>query len=225
MTSSHLDLSENFDCLFSMNVDKVLYRMMDDIVNLGECSHCLFTQVPIDVDYGFGLEFWTTKHQLPMHRPLQDKVDVLGVDQIQHGHHHLHCNHKLHFPTRFEGPTRPRRRYLFSLAKSVLSGTEGTIEINLLFVKFTYGIIVQKLVLEGCIDVVGVWFKDAGQVTNKWDGLINNYRKFKEQIRMIGSANWWRMRRKEKNLPKTRKMLLEFSESMYIELEDLIGRR
>lgn len=28
--------------------------------------------------------------------------------------------------------------------------------------------------------VVGIWLRDAEQVTNKWDGLINDYRKFKE---------------------------------------------
>lgn len=41
-----------------------------------------------------------------------------------------------------------------------------------------------------------------------------------------GSANWWRMSREEnKLLFKTKKISLEFNESMYIEMEGFIGKK
>jgi hypothetical protein len=41
-----------------------------------------------------------------------------------------------------------------------------------------------------------------------------------------GSGNWWAMSREEKKqLSRTRKMSLEFSESMYIEMEAFVGKR
>lgn len=66
------------------------------------------------------------------------------------------------------------------------------------------------------MSVVDFRTRDTDQITNKWDGLIKYYKKIKEYIEMIGSANWWRMSRDEKKeLSKTRKISLEFSESMY----------
>ena len=45
------------DCSFSMCVDRVLCQLMNDIVDLSESSQCPSTQVPIDVNFGFGSEF------------------------------------------------------------------------------------------------------------------------------------------------------------------------
>ena len=48
----------------------------------------------------------------------------------------------------------------------------------------------------------------------------------KDYIEGSGSANWWGMSREEKKqLSKTRKMSLEFSEAMYAEMEGFVGRR
>lgn len=48
----------------------------------------------------------------------------------------------------------------------------------------------------------------------------------KKYIEGSSSANWWGLRRKEKKLlSKIKKMSLEFSESMYIEMEGFDGNR
>ena len=55
--------------------------------------------------------------------------------------------------------------------------------------------------------------------------MIKDYKKLKEYIEGLGSANWWEMSREKKQLSKTRKMSLEFSESMYSEMEGFVGKR
>ena len=80
--------------------------------------------------------------------------------------------------------------------------------------------------MAGCMSVVGFRARDADQITNKWDGLIKDYKRLKEYIEGTRSANWWGMSREEKKqLSKTRKMSLEFSEAMYLEMEGFVGRR
>jgi hypothetical protein len=92
--------------------------------------------------------------------------------------------------------------------------------------KFVYGATAWKLVLAGCMGVVGFRAKDTDQITNKWDGLIKDYKKLKEYIDGTGSGNWWGMSREEKKqLSKIRKMSLEFNEAMYIEMEGFVGKR
>jgi hypothetical protein len=92
--------------------------------------------------------------------------------------------------------------------------------------KFVYGTTAWKLVLAGCMSVVGFRARDTDQITNKWDGLIKEYKKLKEYIDGTDSANWWGLSREEKKqLSKTRKMPLEFSECMYIEMEGFVGKR
>ena len=64
--------------------------------------------------------------------------------------------------------------------------------------KFVYGTTAWKLVLAGCMSVVGFRARDTDQITNKWDGLMKDYKKLKEYIEGTGSANWWGMSREEK---------------------------
>ena len=92
--------------------------------------------------------------------------------------------------------------------------------------RFVYGNIAWKLVLSGCMSVVGFRVRDTDQITNKWDGLIKDYKRLKEYIDGSGSANWWGLSRdQKKQLSRTRKMSLEFSESMYNEMEAFVGKR
>ena len=92
--------------------------------------------------------------------------------------------------------------------------------------KFVYGTTAWKLVLAGCMFVVGFRVRDADQLTNKWDGLIKDYKKLKDYIEGTCSANWWGMNREQKrDLCKTRKLPLEFSECMYAEMESFMGKR
>jgi hypothetical protein len=56
--------------------------------------------------------------------------------------------------------------------------------------------------------------------------LIKYYKKLNDNIEGTGSANWLRMTWKEKKkLSKIRKMFLEFSEAMYMEMEGFVGRQ
>jgi hypothetical protein len=92
--------------------------------------------------------------------------------------------------------------------------------------KFVYGTTAWKLMLAGCMNVVGFRNRDTDHITNKWDGLINDYKKLKDYIEGSGSAHWWGMSREEKKqLSKTRKMSLEFGEAMYEKMEGFVGRR
>ena len=92
--------------------------------------------------------------------------------------------------------------------------------------KFVYGTTAWRLVLAGCMSVVGFRARDTDQITNKWDGLMKDYKKLKDYIESTGSGNWWGLCREEKKeLSRTRKMSLEFSEAMYMEMETFVGRR
>ena len=92
--------------------------------------------------------------------------------------------------------------------------------------KFVYGTTAWKLVLAGCMSVVGFQVRDADQLTNKWDGLIKDYKKLKDYIEGTGSGNWWGMNREQKrDLCKIKKFPLEFSEAMYAEMENFVGKR
>jgi hypothetical protein len=89
-----------------------------------------------------------------------------------------------------------------------------------------YGTTAWKLVLAGCMSVFSFKARDTDQITNKWDGLIKDYKKLKDYIEETCSANWWGMSRDEKKqLSRTRKMPLEFSEAMYAEMEGFVDRR
>ena len=76
------------------------------------------------------------------------------------------------------------------------------------------------------MSVVGFRARDTDQITNKWDGLIKDFKKLKDYIDGLGSANWWGLSREaKKQLSKTRKMSLEFNESMYNEMDAFVGKR
>jgi hypothetical protein len=92
--------------------------------------------------------------------------------------------------------------------------------------KFVYGTTAWKIVLAGCMAEVGFRARNADQLTNKWDGLIKDFKKLKEYVEGTGSANWWGMNREEKrDLSKNRKLPLEFSETMFNEMESFVGKR
>lgn len=92
--------------------------------------------------------------------------------------------------------------------------------------KFVYGSTAWKIVLAGCMAEVGFRPRDADQLTNKWDGLIKDYKKLKDYVEGTGSGNWWGMNREEKReLCKNRKLPLEFTESMFNEMENFVGKR
>lgn len=63
--------------------------------------------------------------------------------------------------------------------------------------KFVYGTTAWRLVLAGCMGVVGFRARDTDQITNKWDGLIKDFKKLKEYIEGTGSGNWWGLFQRE----------------------------
>ena len=204
----------------------IVCEAMDDAVHLGDSSQYPANGVRIDLDCDVPAEF------------VEDQVPVCFA------------------PVPSRGGLRPRGRSTPGRSSSVSSQSEPTTthkvrgpnwtEAEMLVLigqkrlewdgrhncnqpalaKFVYGTTAWRIVLAGCMSVVGFRARDTDQITNKWDGLIKDYKKLKEYIEGTGSANWWGMSREEKkHLSKTRKMSLEFSEAMYAEMEGFVGRR
>ena len=129
-------------------------------------------------------------------------------------------------PHKVRGPnwTEPEMLVLIGQKQIEWDGRHNSNQPSL--AKFVYGTTAWRAVLAGCMGVVGFRARDTDQITNKWDGLIKDYKKLKDYIEASGSANWWGMSREEKKeLSKTRKMSLEFSEAMYKEMEGFVGKR
>ena len=199
---------------------------MDDIVDLGDTSQCPSTQVPIEGDYAVLADF-TDDH-------IHDSVPVAATRGGASGQGRIASRRSTPASSRSQAtPTHKVRGPNWTEAEMlVLIGQkriewDGRHNCNQPFLaKFVYGTTSWKLVLAGCMSVVGFRARDAVQITNKWDGLIKDYKKLKDYIEGTGSANWWGMSREEKKeLSKTRKMSLEFSEAMYTEMEGFVGRR
>jgi hypothetical protein len=195
---------------------------MDDIVQLGEPSQ----RPRIDVDCEFGPDF--EDDEVPVSCPTASTRGGSNA-RVQAGSartfsspSQTHASH----PQKARGPNWTEAEMLVLIAQKRIEW-DGRHNCNQpALAKFVYGATTWKLVLAGCMGVVGFRARDTDQITNKWDGLIKDYKKLKEYIDGTGSANWWGMSREEKkHLSKTRKMPLEFSESMYIEMEGFVGKR
>ena len=199
---------------------------MDDIVHLDEDSECPSTQLPVDLDFdppnGLGNE------QVPVSTiPAAARGGVRGVGRGSTGRSTpVSSQSQAAMSHKVRGPnwTEAEMLVLIGQKRVEWDGRHNCNQPSL--AKFVYGTTAWKLVLAGCMSVVGFRARDIDQITNKWDGLIKDYKKLKDYIEGTGSANWWGMSREEKKLlSKTRKMSLEFSEAMYAEMESFVGRR
>ena len=200
--------------------------MMDEIVHLGESLQCPSTQVPIYTDCEFGSDYadgeapalvapTTTTSGLNAPGTSQTARSASGPSQSQAA-----------APHKVRGPNWTEAEMLVLIGQKRIEwdGKHNCNQPSL--AKFVYGTTAWKLVLVGCIGVVGFQVRNTDQITNKWDGLIKDYKKLKEYIDGTSSANWWGLSREDKKqLSKTRKMSLEFSESMYVEMEAFVGKR
>ena len=209
------------DCSVSGCIDKVLHDTMDDIVDL-ETSHCPSTQLPTNADCDFGTVFLDT-------RTPSSPVAATGRGGGRSGGGRTSSAPSQTQPAaahKGRGPnwTEAEMLVLIEQKRIEWDGRHNSNQPSL--AKFVYGTAAWRLVLAGCMSVVGFRPRDADQITNKWDGLIKDYKKLKEYIEGTGAANWWGLSREEKkDLSRTRKMPLEFSEPMYIEMEGFVGKR
>ena len=199
---------------------------MDDIVDLGESSQPPSTQRPTDADCGFIDDF------------LEDEGPASFVALAARGRARSRgksgtgrsspLSSQTHgaIPHKVRGPNWTEVEMLVLIAQKRIEwdGRHNCNQPSL--AKFVYGTTAWRLVLAGCMSVVGFRARDVDQITNKWDGLIKDYKKLKDYIESSGSANWWGLSREEKKeLSRTRKMSLEFSEAMYMEMEGFVGKK
>ena len=193
---------------------------MDDVVDL-ETSLCPSTQLPTAADCDFGLQYLETRS--PASSPPQSastagrgaprSVSAPCLPQTTAAH-------------KVRGPNWTESEMLVLIAQKRIEWDGRHNSNQPSFAKFVYGSTAWRLVLAGCMGVVGFRPRDADRITNKWDGLVKDYKKLKEYIEGTGSGNWWGLsREKKKEMSKTRKMPLEFSEAMYVEMEGFIGKR
>ena len=199
---------------------------MDDIVHLGESSQFPSTQVRPDADCEFGRDF--LDDPLPAAHPQSRGVPVLDASGRSASVRSSTCPSQSQSaaPHKVRGPNWTEAEMLVLIGQKRIEWDSRHHCNQPSLARFVYGTTAWKLVLAGCLGVVGFRVRDTDQITNKWDGLIKDYKKLKDYIDASGSGNWWAMSREEKKqLSRTRKMSLEFSESMYIEMEAFVGKR
>ena len=199
---------------------------MEDIVHLGDNSQFLSTQLPLDPECCFPSDILDDQMPVPC-VAVSARGAVHGRGRSTRGRStpassqsQATLSHKV------RGPNWTEAEMLVLIGQKRLEwdGRHNCNQPSL--AKFVYGSTAWKLVLAGCMSVAGFRVRDIDQITNKWDGLIKDYKKLKDYIEASGSANWWGMSRVEKKqLSRTRKMSLEFSEAMYMEMECFVGKR
>ena len=215
-------------CVPSVCVGGCWYGLgaMDDTVRLGASSQWPSNQVPIELDEDFTTEFGEEQVHLS-NVPEPSKGGRRGRGRSSTLRSSSVSSHtEAAAPHKVRGPNWTEEEMLVLIGQKRIEwdGRHNCNQPSL--AKFVYGTAAWKLVLAGCMSVVGFRARDADQITNKWDGLIKDYKKLKDYIECTGSANWWAMSREEKKqLSKSRKMSLEFSEAMYAEMEGFVGRR
>ena len=199
---------------------------MDDVVRLGDGTQRTSNRPTLDVDCEFGADF--LDDQPPVSFPASTARGGLDVGRGSD------CARSSSAPSRsgvalqhkVRGPNWTEAEMLVLIGQKRIEwdGRHSCSQPSL--AKFVYGSMAWRLVLAGCMGVVGFRARDIDQITNKWDGLIKDYKKLKDYMEGTGSGNWWGMSRdQKKQLSKTRKMPLEFSESMYVEMEGFVGKR
>lgn len=200
--------------------------LMEDFVDLGDTSPNPSTQALGDQQYEFGSQF--LDDQLPAfsappaaRKAGRGRGGSLGSLSSSAPSQSLPAP-----PHKARGPNWTESEMLVLIGQKRIEW-DGRHNCNRpALAKFVYGSTAWKVVLAGCMSVVGFRVRDADQITNKWDGLVKEYKKLKDYIEGSGSANWWGMSREEKKeLSRTRRMPLEFTESMYTEMESFVGKR
>ena len=199
---------------------------MEDIVDLGDTSHSPSTELPNDVDCEFGTHFLDSQTTQPFAAAVSRgggrSRGRVAAGRCLSGQ----AQTRSALPHKLRGPNWTEEEMLVLIGQKRIEWDARHNCSQPSLAKFVYGSTAWKLVLAGCMAEVGFRARDADQLTNKWDGLIKDYKKLKDYVEGTGSANWWGMSREEKrDLCKVRKLPLEFSESMYNEMENFVGKR
>ena len=163
---------------------------MEDFVHLGDTSQCPSSQVRVEDDHDFQSGF--EDDQLPpLFAPLPSRrgsrprgTNLSGRSTSVSSPSKAPLLHKVRGPNW----TEAEMLVLIGHKRIEWDGQHNCNQPSL--AKFVYGTTAWKLVLAGCMSVVGFRARDADQITNKWDGLIKDYKKLKEYIEGSGSANW-----------------------------------
>lgn len=208
------------------SVDTATTTSMDDVVDLGETSQSPSNQAQTDDETCLGSDFFG--QQTPnCSLPSVPRGGGRGRGRTANGRSSSAPSRSVAAPLhKARGPnwTESEMLVLIEQKRIEWDGRHNSNQPSL--ARFVYGSTAWKIVLAGCMGVVGFRERDADQITNKWDGLIKDYKKIKEYVEGTGSANWWGMNREEKKvLSKSRRLPLEFSESMYKEMEAFVGKR
>ena len=199
---------------------------MDDIVALGDNSQCPSTQVPMYADCDVQPDSVIEQPRAASAAPSARGSVRTGGRSTSARSTPNSSQSQAAPPHKVRGPNWTEAEMLVLIGQKRIEwdGRHNCNQPSL--AKFVYGTTAWRAVLAGCMGVVGFRERDTDQITNKWDGLIKDYKKLKDYIEGTGSANWWGMNREEKKqLSRTRKMSLEFSEAMYAEMETFVGRR
>ena len=198
---------------------------MDDIVHLGENADCPSTQLLVDLDFDPQTGMCNEQVSVSVF-PAAGRGGLRGMGRSSIGRSSpASSQSQAAMSHKVRGPNWTEAEMLVLIGQKRIEwdGRHNCSQPSL--AKFVYGTTAWKLVLAGCMSVVGFRARDIDQITNKWDGLIKDYKKLKDYIEGTGSANWWGLSREEKKLlSRTRKMSLEFSEAMYAEMEGFVGR-
>ena len=211
-------------CLSFLRLDSVSPVLMDDIVRLGGSSQLPSTHESLDLDSEYAPDIvHAHATSFVLHAPPTGISNGGGVSRSTRSS----CSPSgASLPHKVRGPnwTEAEMHVLITHKRIEWDGRHNCSQPSL--AKFVYGTTAWKLVLAGYMSVVGFRAKDTNQITNKWDGLIKDYKKLKIYIDGTGSTNLWGLSKEEKKqLSRTMKMSLEFNESMYIEIEGFVGRR
>ena len=199
---------------------------MDDIVRLGENADCPSTQLPNDLDFDPRTGVCDDQVPVPVF-PAAGRGRQRGLGRSSTGRSTpVSSQSQAAMSHKVRGPNWTEAEMLVLIGQKRIEWDSRHNCSQPSLAKFVYGTTAWKQVLQGCMSVVGFRARDSDQITNKWDGLIKDYKKLKDYIEGTGSANWWGLSREEKKLlSRTRKMSLEFSEAMYAEMEGFVGRR
>ena len=199
---------------------------MEEIIDLGDNTHGQFAQLPTDAVCEFEQCFLDTPApQVPAAGSRRGRGASRGRSSASRALSGQ-ATSETAGPHKLRGPnwTEDEMLVLIGQKRIEWDGRHNCSQPSL--AKFVYGTTAWKIVLAGCMAEVGFRARDADQLTNKWDGLMKDYKKLKEYVEGTGSGNWWGMNREEKrDLCKNRKLPFEFSESMYNEMESFVGKR